>query len=72
MRERLLIERLSAEIQKASAAGDDVRARRLAGLQREVLGRIMRDVAAEPTGESVGVPLAPRRRMRKPRQAVAR
>jgi hypothetical protein len=48
MNDRLLIERLSAEIEKASAAGDHARARKLADLQLEVLARLMRDVTAEP------------------------
>jgi hypothetical protein len=45
---RELIERLAAEIQKAGANKDRVRARKLADLQLDVLAGMSRDVAAEP------------------------
>jgi hypothetical protein len=72
MNDRLLIERLSAEIEKATVAGDHARARKLADLQLEVLAGLMRDIAAEPTTESMAVTLTSRPAIRKSRQAAAR
>ncbi|HTZ91669.1 MAG TPA: hypothetical protein VMB74_04690 [Streptosporangiaceae bacterium] len=48
MRERKLIEQLAAEIEKAQAAGNDQRARKLADLQCDVLMKIMLDKIADP------------------------
>jgi hypothetical protein len=42
MRERELIERLAAEIEDATATGDDARARKLADLQVKVVAQISR------------------------------
>jgi hypothetical protein len=54
---RELIERLAAEIEKASADKDGVRARKLADLQLDVLAGMSRDVAAEPLdGPSLSMP----------------
>ena len=53
---RLIIEHTAAEIDKAVAAGDGQRARKLAALQREVLARVSRDMVAE------GAPAVPRPR----------
>jgi hypothetical protein len=58
MNDRELIERLSAEIEKATAAGDSVRARKLADLQLDVLTRLMRDMAADPGPGPAAAPLA--------------
>jgi hypothetical protein len=56
---RELIERLAAEIQKAGANKDRVRARKLADLQLDVLAGMSRDVAAEPPeGPSPSMPLS--------------
>jgi len=51
------MERLSAEIQKASAAGERDRARKLAGLQRDVISKITRDILATGARELPAVPL---------------
>jgi hypothetical protein len=57
---RELIERLAAEIERASADNDGVRARKLADLQLDVLAGMSREAAAEPPGgPSPGVPLTP-------------
>ncbi len=47
MNERELIERLAAEIEKATAAGDEQRARKLADLQCDVLLQMLRDQSAD-------------------------
>lgn len=57
MNDRELIERLSAEIEKAAASGDSIRACKLADLQLAVLARLMRDMAAEPGPDPVATPL---------------
>jgi len=57
MRERKLVEQLAAEIEKATAAGDERRARQLADLQCDVLTQILLDRIAdpaEPPGPSCG------------------
>jgi hypothetical protein len=71
MNDRLLIERLSAEIEKAGTAGDHARARKLADLQLEVLAHLTRDIAADPPpSESLAGPLY-RRGVPRSRQAAA-
>ncbi|HUC25723.1 MAG TPA: hypothetical protein VMA73_23700 [Streptosporangiaceae bacterium] len=53
MRERKLIEQLAAEIEKATAAGDDQRARQLADLQCDLLTQILLDRIADPAESPV-------------------
>jgi len=53
MRERVLIEQLAAEIERARAAGDQGRARKLADLQCDVLTRILLDKIADPASQAV-------------------
>ena len=48
MRERKLVEQLAREIEKATAAGDEQRARQLADLQCDVLTQILLDRIADP------------------------
>lgn len=55
MNERELIERLAAEIEKATAAGDEQRARKLADLQCDVLLQMLRDQSAD-TARAAGSP----------------
>jgi len=55
---RELIERLAAEIEKASADKDPVLARKLADLQLDVVAGMSREMAAEPDGPSPGVSLS--------------
>jgi len=58
MNDRELIERLSAEIEKAADSGDSIRARKLADLQLAVLARLTRDMVAEPGPDPVAAPPA--------------
>ena len=60
MNRRELVERISAEITKAAADGDDGRARKLADLQSMVVAQISRDSVADGFTDAVAVPL-PRR-----------
>jgi hypothetical protein len=56
MNDRELIERLAAEIEKATATGDSVRARKLADLQLAALAQLTRDMVAEPAPDPVAAP----------------
>jgi hypothetical protein len=59
MEGRGLIECLAAEIEKACAHGDRVRARKLADLQLEAIARMSRQMAADPlTDPLASVPSA--------------
>ena len=51
MESRELIERLAEEVENASAAGDGIRARRLADLQLEVIARMSLELAAYRPGD---------------------
>jgi len=51
MESRELVERLAEEIEDASAAGDGMRARRLADLQLEVIARMSVEFAAYRPGD---------------------
>jgi len=59
VRERKLIEQLAAEIEKATAAGDEQRARKLADLQCDVLTRILLDKIADPAESAADSPGRP-------------
>ena len=51
MESRELIERLAEEVENASAAGDGIRARRLADLQLEIIARMSLELAAYRPGD---------------------
>lgn len=56
MTDRELIERLAAEIEKATAAGDRARARKLAELQARVVAQISRGIVTGGSAGPVPVP----------------